>query len=134
EPQLAQLQADCGLTHWYDTDPAQPPQQRVLECMKRAQQEHDLKPEHERGLAPAAAVHELAACAVPLQGAFANSYDVAGLSMLARVLEPLRSLSPLMTLLADLGELARDRTLGRDVGDRILKVGVERMFAATELP
>jgi len=134
DAQIAQLRSDCGLVHWEETDPAQPPAHRVLECIRRAQQEFDAKPEGERGLAPPEAVRELASCAVPLQAAFGSSYDVGRLRMLPQVLEPLRPLSPLIGLVIDLVQLACDRTVGRELGGRTLEVGVERLFAATDLP
>jgi hypothetical protein len=50
--QLAQLSSDCGITHWPETDVAQPELQRVFECLKLAGQEYETKGEVERGLPP----------------------------------------------------------------------------------
>ena len=49
--QLAQLRADSGLSHWQHTDPLAPDLERVVECLKRAQQRYDAESEGERGLA-----------------------------------------------------------------------------------
>ena len=61
--QIAQLQADCGLSSWDAQDPTLAPVERVHACLQQAQARYDALPEAERGLSPAQAVRELGACA-----------------------------------------------------------------------
>ncbi len=132
--QLDRLRADAGLVDFDRTDPTQPVLARVVECLKRAQEAYDVTPEAERGFAPVDAVRELASCAVPLQAAFVNAHDLAGVQAIPRILEPLRPLSPLLAVIADLCELMLDRALGRELGERVLEVGVNRLLETTALP
>jgi len=118
--QIAQLQLDCGLDLFPETDPALPDVQRVIECLKRAQERYDASPEAERGLPPVDAVRELSAACMPVSGAAVHSHDVAMARSLPPVLEPLRPLSPLIALLAESCVTAVDRVTGRDIGDKLL--------------
>jgi hypothetical protein len=133
DEQIEQLRKDSGIARWDETDPALPPLQRVFECLKLAQQTFDATPEAERGVTPFEAVRDLAACAMPLSGAFAHSHDVARARALPVMLEPLRSLSPLIDLLAAFSDSAVDRVTGKEVGARMLELA-NRLFEATELP
>jgi hypothetical protein len=71
--QLAQVQSDCGWKYWEQTDPALPALQRISECLKRAQQDHDATPESARGLSPLEAIRELAGCSTLLSRIYAAS-------------------------------------------------------------
>ena len=131
--QLAQLRADCGLVHWEQTDPALPAVQRAIECLKRAQEAHDRKPESERGLPAIEAVRELSSCAMVLIGAFVNSHDVANVRTLPALLEPLRGLSPNVAVVAELCALAVERVTGRELGQRLYDLA-ERLLRSSEVP
>jgi serine/threonine-protein kinase len=133
DAQLAQLRGDAGLSHWSATDPLAPDLDRAVECLKRAQADFDRLPEHERGHSPLDALREIGACAIPLSGAFVNSHDVARSRALPGVLDPLRPLSPVLSLIADTCERAVQRVTGRDVGEGVLNA-VDRFLNATELP
>lgn len=132
EQQLAQLRSDTGLVHWDATDATLPALQRTLECLKIAQQEHEQKPEHERGFAPLEAVRELAGCAMTYSGSLVNSHDIAAASALPAMLEPLRPLAPPIALIADLCALGVDRGTGRELGGRIL-AAAERLSQTMEI-
>jgi hypothetical protein len=133
DAQLAQLRKDAGLTRWDETDPALPPLQRVFECLKLAQQAYDATPALERGATPIDAVRELAACAMPLSGAFAHSHDIARARALPELLRPLRALSPIIDLLADISDISLERVTGKEMKDRMI-FAAEALRAAQELP
>ncbi len=120
DAQLERLRLDSGLVDWERTDASLAPLQRVLECLKLAQQRYEQTPEAERGLAPGDALRELGACAMPLSGAAVHSHDVARARALAEALEPLRPLSPLLDLLADMAVLGVQRVTGREIGDALV--------------
>jgi tetratricopeptide (TPR) repeat protein len=134
DEQVAQLRADCGLAHYDQTDPALTPLERVVECLKRAQERYEQAPEAGRGLPPGDAVRELASCVMTLLGAYVNAHDVARTRTLPGVLAPLRPLSPLIELMCELCELGVDRVVGRELGERIATLGVDRLFQQTALP
>jgi tetratricopeptide (TPR) repeat protein len=132
--QIEQLSSDCGLSFWERTDTSQPDRERVLECLKRAAEAHEAKPEQERGLAPLDALRELAGATMALSGAAVNSHDVELSRKIAPLLAPLRPLSPLLELLADLNDLGYQRVTGRELGDRTLTDGATRLMASAGLP
>ncbi len=134
EAQVAQLRADCGLDTWLETDASQPEIQRVFACLKSADERHKALPEPERGLAPADALRELAGCVMVMYGSFVNSHDVERAKRMPAVIAPLRSLSPVLALIADLTELAVERVTGRELGDRTLELGVLQLLEATAIP
>jgi tetratricopeptide (TPR) repeat protein len=82
---------------------------------------------------PIDAVRELSSCAMSLIGAFVNSHDVANVSSLPALLEPLRALSPNVAIVADLCVLAHDRVVGRELGQRMGLVA-ERLMLMNEIP
>ena len=133
DAQLVQLQADFGMPHWPETDPALPALQRLVECLKLAQQRYDSAPEAERGLPAGEAVRELAAYAMPHSYGLAHGHDRARGLILSAALEPLRPLSPLIALLADLCAYSIERVSGRELGERLLQ-GIARLLAAPGLP
>jgi tetratricopeptide (TPR) repeat protein len=134
EAQLGQLSRDCGLPFWDQTDASQPDLARILECLKRAGEIHEAKPELERGLAPLDALRELAGAAMALSGAAVNSHDVTLARTIPSLFAPLRSLSPLLALLGDLCDLGCQRVSGRELGDRTLTEGATKMIESTGLP
>jgi hypothetical protein len=134
EAQLAQLIADCGLHEWPQTDASQPDLQRVFACLKSADARHNALPEAERGLAPADALRELAGCVMVLYGSFVNSHEIERAKMMPTVLAPLRSLSPVLALIADLAQLAVERVTGKEIGERTFELGVLQLLAASSLP
>ena len=98
-----------------ETDASQPDVQRVIECLKRAQQTYEATPAAERGLPPGDAVRELAACAMPLASALCHIHDATRLRALRELLSRLRSLAPVLDMLiADLRYLGRPRDRARD--------------------
>ena len=128
--QIAQLQRDCALDHYEHTDPALSAVERVIECLKLAQQRYDAAPESERGFAPTEAVRELSSAAMPLSGAAVHSHDVAMARSLPPVLAPLRPLSPLIGLLADSCDVAVQRVTGRDFGSKLAD-SIQAIMATT---
>jgi eukaryotic-like serine/threonine-protein kinase len=132
--QLAQLRRDCGLDRYAETNREEPPLNRVFTCLKWAGERHEALPEAERGLPPLDALREVASCVMLLSGAYINSHDVAGTRAMPEVLEPLRPLSPLLGLLADICTLTIDRATGREIGDRLLDIGVTKLIASEGLP
>lgn len=133
EQQLAQLIADCGLDQWLQTDTSLPELQRVFACLKRAGERYEATPEAERGLAPADALRELAGCVMVLYGAFVNSHDIPRAKRMPLVIAPVRALSPILGLIAELARLAVERVTGRDIGDRTFELGVLQLMAATSI-
>jgi eukaryotic-like serine/threonine-protein kinase len=134
EAQLAQLRIDCGLDQWSQTDASQPDLQRVFACLKSAAERHEALPEAQRGLAPADALRELAGCVMVLYGAFVNSHDIERAKRMPPVVAPLRALSPVLALVADLAQLAVDRATGKEIGERTFKLGVVQLMASTQIP
>ena len=130
--QIAQLRADCGLDRFEQTDQALPELQRVFECFKYAQQRFDAMPEAERGFPPAEAVRELASATLPLSGAAVHSHDIALARAMVPVIEPLRSLTPVIAILADSCVLGVERVTGREIGIKLL-AGIESILT-TSLP
>ncbi|HEY2734973.1 MAG TPA: AAA family ATPase, partial [Polyangiales bacterium] len=133
DAQLDQLRHDSGLIHWDETDASQAPIQRVFECMKCAQQTYEQTPESMRGLVPASAIREIAACAMPLASAYVHSHDIERAQALPPLLAPLRALSPLIDLLAHIIDIGVARLSGKEIGDSLL-VSIEKLMAATDLP
>jgi hypothetical protein len=133
EAQLAQLTADCGVDEWPRTDPSQPELERVFACLKLADERHKALPEVERGLAPADALRDLAGCVMVMYGSFVNSHDVARAKLMPAVIAPLRSLSPVLALIADLAQLAVERVTGKEIGERTLELGVLQLLAASSV-
>lgn len=134
DAQLEQLRHDCGLDHYAQTNPDEPPLQRVLACLKLAGERYEATPEAERGLPVLDALREIASCVMLLSGAYVNSHDIARAVALPEVLAPLRALSPLLVLLADLCALVAERATGREIGDKTLQMGATQLIATTELP
>ncbi|HET6331965.1 MAG TPA: protein kinase [Polyangiales bacterium] len=132
--QLAQLSSDCGLVYWDQTDASQPDVQRVLECLKRAGEVHEAKPEAQRGLDPMHALRELAGAAMALSGAAVNSHDLSLARAIPPLFSPLKALSPLLALLGDLSEISAQRLTGHELGDRTLEEGVTKLLNSTGLP
>ena len=85
DAQLLQLCRDSGMAFFAETDASQPDLQRVIECLKRAQQTYEATPAAERGLPPGDAVRDLAACAMPLASALCHTHDATRLRALRRV-------------------------------------------------
>lgn len=131
--QVAELCAAVGLDHLDALEPGFTPEARLAACMARAECERAAYPESDGGPAPADAAREIAACTLPLSGAFVNSHDLDRIESLTRSVAPLRPFSPLHALLADLCELAVDRVRGRAIGERLLDGG-QRLFASSGLP
>ncbi|MDD9969024.1 MAG: protein kinase [Myxococcales bacterium] len=131
--QLAQARADSGLLYWDETDPAAEPAERAEVCLRRAKQAYEAKPEHERCLSPAEAVGELATCALTLGAAAVNSHDLALARELLPIIAPLRALSPMLDLVADLCELSLDRLIGRRLDRRMLQAA-DRALVTEGMP
>ena len=121
---------DSGLAHCADTDRAGRDAARVRVPEARAA---DVRatPEAERGFARRRGARARP-CAMSSYGAFVNRHDVAGLLPLRQLLEPLRSLAPLIAPIADTCALGVDRVTGRDLGDRML-ANVQALVAAPGL-
>jgi hypothetical protein len=133
DAQIAQLRSDCGAVYWDDTDPAQPPLARILQCIQRAQQAHEQKSESERGFAPLEAMAELVAVVMGLSGAYLHSHDVARLRPLPAVIAPLRPLAPMVDVFCDIAQQAIERACGVEIGDRSLALAY-RLGEAAALP
>jgi hypothetical protein len=133
EAQIARLRADAGLVYWDETDPAQPPLARMMQCMQRAQQAHDATPEAERGLAPLEATAELLGVTLGLSGAYTHSHDVERARRLPAIIEPLRAGSPIVELFGDICHNGLARMTGRELGDRQLDAA-HRLGQAATLP
>jgi hypothetical protein len=131
--QIAQLRADSGAVHFEQTDPALPPLARILECIKRAQEEYERKPEPERGFAPLEALRELGGVCVSLSGASLHMHDLRGAEAVPAYIAPLRAVSPAVDVLGRVCVQAVDRLRGRDIGERHLQTAYE-VGAATSLP
>jgi tetratricopeptide (TPR) repeat protein len=132
EAQLAQLHSDCGLSHWHDTDASAPAMDRIVACLKHAQEVYDEMPETQRGLTPIGALRELAACSMMLSRAYGSSYDIPRLQSLLPRLDAVRVLSPGLELIADGCKTNSDRASGREFGDALLTL-VNRYMATTEI-
>jgi hypothetical protein len=122
DEQIAQLRADSGLVHWDETDPASPPMMRVLQCMKRAQEAYDAKPDRARGFKPFDAAKELSAVVVGLSSAHLHMHDVASARRMPPVIAPLRESAAVVAVLAEVCEQAVARVCGRELDDRTLTV------------
>jgi hypothetical protein len=133
DAQLAQLRADAGLVYWDELDPALPPLARILQCIKRAQEEYDRKPEHERGFAPLEALKDLGAVSIGLSSAYMNMHDVARARGLPAMLEPMRPLTPGVDLLANICAGAVARVRGLELGDATLQAA-EQLGQNSSLP
>jgi tetratricopeptide (TPR) repeat protein len=129
---LLQLCRDSGMAFFAETDASQPDLQRVIECLKRAQQKYEATPATERGLPPGDAVRDLVACAMPLASALCHIHDATRLRTLRELIMPLRSLAPVLDTLIEFCVLSGDRATGREIGDRQL-LQVERLLAAHEV-
>jgi tetratricopeptide (TPR) repeat protein len=133
DQQVPELCAAVGLGHLETLAPDLTPEARLSACMQLAEQAFAETPQLERGSSPAQAARELAACALPLSGAFVNSHDLVRAERLMHSFAPLRPFSPLHDVLADLCALAVDRVRGRALGERLLEGGT-RLYASTGLP
>ncbi len=120
---------DSGMAFFAETDASQPDLQRVIECLKRAQQTYDATPAAERGLPPGDAIRDLGACAMPLASALSHTHDSTRLRALLELITPLRSLAPVLDILIAFCALSYDRATGREIGDRQLGV-VDRLLGA----
>jgi hypothetical protein len=129
---LLQLCHDSGMAFFAETDPSQPDLQRVIECLKRAQQTYEATPTAERGLPPGEALRDLGACAMPLAGALCHVHDATRLRALRELITPLRSLAPVLDILIEFCVISNERLIGREIGDRQLGV-VERLLGAHEV-
>jgi tetratricopeptide (TPR) repeat protein len=87
---LAQLVKDSGRIYFDDTDPTLEWPQRVKVCFERAQAAYDAAPEHARGLAPLAAISELAVCVSTLSAVCGRTRDAARAASLPGLIEPFR--------------------------------------------
>ena len=126
---FAQLCRDSGMAFFAETDASQPDLQRVIECLKRAQQTYEATPAAERGLAPGDAVRDLAACAMPLASALCHIHDARRLRELRELITPLRSLAPVLDILIEFCVLSSDRAVGRELGGRPFGA-VDRLLGA----
>jgi hypothetical protein len=126
---LSQLSRDSGLAYFAETDASQPDLQRLLVCLKRAQETYDATPPAERGLPPGEAVRDLAACSMPLASALCHIHDSARLRAVLELITPLRSLAPVLDMLISFCVISAERATGREIGDRQLGL-VERLLGA----
>ncbi len=108
---------ETGLVYWDDLSDAPDPAARMQACLVRAFAAHQAKPECERGLGPAEAVAELATSVGMLIGVYAREFDAKRAAELAEVLEPLRSLSPAVDLIADVVQVTVKALRGHSVID-----------------
>ncbi|HKU38112.1 MAG TPA: hypothetical protein VJR89_08195, partial [Polyangiales bacterium] len=95
---LRQLCMDAGLDLWACADDALDEGQKLLYCLARGQQRYLATPEAQRGMPVRDAVRLLAQCASVLATLCALTFDRATMAELFRIFEPLRNLSPVLTL------------------------------------
>jgi hypothetical protein len=113
---IAQLKHDAGLDLWGDGDESNENGARIHRCLEQAHQRHCASEENARGLPPELAVQAIAKCVAMLTGVYALQYDVDGINQLTPLVVPLRSLSPVLELSADLAETAAvSITCGNDL-------------------
>jgi hypothetical protein len=113
---IAQLRHDAGLDLWGDGDESNDNGARIHRCLEQAHQRHCASDETARGLPPELAVQAIAKCVALLTGVYAVQYDVDGVNQLVPLVVPLRSLSRVLELGADLAEMAAvSITCGNDV-------------------
>jgi hypothetical protein len=103
---IAQLRHDAGLDLWGDGDENHEGGARIHRCLEQAHQRHCASEETARGLPPELAVRAIAKCVAMLTGVYAVQYDVDGINQLVPLVVPLRSLSRVLELGADLAEMA----------------------------
>jgi tetratricopeptide (TPR) repeat protein len=132
EAQLAQLRSDCGLSYWDETDAPAPAMERIVECLKRAQQTYEQTQETQRGLPPIEALRELAACSMMLSRAYGGSQDARRTLSLLPTLAAVRALSAGLELVADGCKANSDRACARELGDAFMTLA-NRFVATTEI-
>jgi len=93
---LAQLKRDSGLTAYEGIADATDPMQRLMRALTQAKEAYDAAPEHERVLAPEAAIKGVAYYTAISIAVGSRAQDHARIASLPSLLEPFAALSPLL--------------------------------------
>ncbi len=111
-PVIDQLVRDTGLVYWSELAPTPDPSARVRQCLAHAKRCWEQTPETERCLPPDEAVPALAYLVMALSGGYGRTLDLVGLETLPPLIEPFRTLSPALDLLAEVVLAALDGARG----------------------
>jgi tetratricopeptide (TPR) repeat protein len=123
---VERLRRDVGLDRWEEYAGIPDPLERIRVCIGAAMERFDATPEAERGLAPLAAVQELAISVAMLTGAYVRELDPRKSLALVPILEPLRPLSPTVDVVAEVTAYAADSLTGVSISKRRLQA-IERL-------
>ena len=109
---LDQLRHDSGLLDWHAQDASVAPKERLQRAIEMAKARYASTPEHERVLAPADAIRELATALFVSLGVVAPALDLTYLDAIPD-LEPMLPLSAAITTVVKLAEAMRARLQGK---------------------
>jgi tRNA A-37 threonylcarbamoyl transferase component Bud32 len=116
---VEQLREDTGLSLWDQQDPAAEPAERINCCLQLAQARFESAPAAQRGLPPLRAIRELAVCVVMMTSAHGRGIDIDGLKALPALINPYRSLSPLLDLTCEFVDIVLDQAMARTAAHRM---------------
>jgi serine/threonine-protein kinase len=101
-----------GLADWAELSPALPDAERLAAALKRAEERYQATPEHERTLAPGAAIRQLVSYLGKIAGFASMAYDLDLFAALPS-LAPLVPLNPTIAIIESLVKSLRDLREGR---------------------
>ncbi|HEX4340551.1 MAG TPA: AAA family ATPase [Polyangiaceae bacterium] len=126
---LEPLRRESGLAYWDEFPDVTDLGLRMQMCLGHAFAAYESTPEGERGLTPRDAIAELATSAGMLIGVYAREFDGKGSAEMIRLLEPLRTLSPAVDVVADIVAVADKAVVGYGVLE-----GRERIYERLSSP
>jgi tetratricopeptide (TPR) repeat protein len=118
---LAPLREETGLVYWAELGDVRDPAERMQLCLGRAFAAYQAAGSDE-ALAPAQAIAELATSCGMLIGVYSREFDARGAAEVSALLEPLRSLSPAVDVVADLVQVAEKALRGHTVVEDRLRI------------
>jgi Protein kinase domain len=118
------LHVATGLVHWPSTDASLDPLARIGECLTRAQQDWEQKPQAERELPPLAALQILGRYALYAMAPLTTMLDATGLDRVRKLIEPFVPVAPVLSLIHDVAGASYDICLALDkrAEERFLRV------------
>ena len=119
---LEPLLQDSGLADYARAADIADPEQRIRQCVGNATARYQALPEHERGLAPLAAINELAATASAISGVCSRALDADKAREVAELFAPLAALSPALSIVADVLAMTLAALRGEFVRERRVKL------------